>query len=339
MRHLRSTLDVGDKKALEAIFLRAQELKRQRRGAVDGRAVGRGSMAPTLAGRVIGMLFEKPSTRTRVSFESGIKLLGGATVVLQGRDIWLGAREAGITTDARGSLARDATMELTLDSLSGNGGGEVLRDTARVLGGSLDALIVRPHGPHATIEELARHAGVPVVNGMSDLDHPCQVLTDLFTIYERRERPFESKLAFVGDSIAMANGYLALSILTGLDLRLCLPESRPGFHGQTPGVDADLLKRALTKANVLLTRSPIEAVAGADVVATAAWSRLVPAGFCVDDALLAHASPDVTVLHPLPAHRGQEITDDVLEGTRSVAFQQAQNRLPVQQALLEALLT
>ena len=297
MRHLRTTLDVGDLKTLEALLLRAQELKRHRAAR---------RLAPTLSGRVIGMLFEKPSTRTRVSFEAGVKLLGGATIVLQGRDLWLGAPSDDV------------------------GGGEVLRDTARVLGGSLDVLVVRPHGSHATIEELARHAAIPVVNGMSDRDHPCQVLTDLFTLYERRERPYESKVCFVGDSVAIAQGYLALSILTGLELRLALPAG--------VDVDAELLKRAQAKAKVSVHRSAAEAVDGADAVSTAAWSRPVAPGFCVDDALLQKASPDATVLHSLPAHRGQEITDDVLEGTRSVCFQQAQNRLPVQQALLEHLL-
>ncbi len=297
MRHLRTTLDVVDLKTLEGLLLRAQELKRHR--------VAR-RLAPTLSGRVIGMLFEKPSTRTRVSFEAGVKLLGGATIVLQGRDLWLGAPAEGADT------------------------GEVLRDTARVLGSSLDALVVRPHGPHATVEELARHAAVPVVNGLSDRDHPCQVLTDLFTLYERRERPYESKVCFVGDSVAIAQGYLALALLTGWELRLALPVG--------VDVDADLLKRAQARARVSLHRSPSDAIEGADVVSTAAWSRPVAPGFCVDDALLQRADDDVTVLHSLPAHRGQEITDDVLEGSRSVCFQQAQNRLPVQQALLEHLL-
>ena len=299
MRHLRTTLDVGDLKTLEALLLRTQELKRHRAAR---------RLAPTLSGRVIGMLFEKPSTRTRVSFEAGVKLLGGATIVLQGRDLWLGG----------GSHVNDD-------------GGEVLRDTARVLGSSLDVLVVRPHGAHATVEELARHAAIPVVNGMSDSDHPCQVLTDLFTLYERRERPYESKVCFIGDSVAMAQGYLALAILTGLELRLALPT---GIN-----VDAALLKKAQAKGRVSVHRLAAEAVDGADVVATAAWSQPVAAGFCVDDALLQRASPDVTVLHSLPAHRGQEITDDVLEGTRSVCFQQAHHRLPQQQALIEHLLS
>jgi ornithine carbamoyltransferase len=294
MRHLRTTLDIGDDAALDALMLRAQELKRHR---------SQRRLAPTLAGRVIAMLFEKPSTRTRVSFQSGSAQLGAHCIVLEGRDIWLQAN---------------------------NNDGEVLRDTARVIGGAVDLIVVRPVSSHATVDELARHAGVPVINGLSDRDHPCQVLTDLFTLYERREHPYKSRLAFIGDSVAMANGYLALASLCGIELRLALPA------GIT--VDAELLRRAQSRASVLVTHDPIAAVDGADVVATAAWSGPVAAGFRVDDALLQRASDNVTVLHPLPAHRGAEITDDVLEGPRSVAFQQAQNRLPVQQALLEALL-
>lgn len=294
MRHLRTTSDVGDEKNLQHLLLRAQELKRHR---------SQRRLAPTLAGRVIGMLFERVSTRTRVSFESGAALLGAHCVVLQGRDIWLGDHHDG----------------------------EVLRDTARVIGGAVDLLVVRPAAAHATVDELARHAGVPVVNGLSDKDHPCQVLTDLFTLFERREHPYASRLAFVGDSVPMANGYLALAALVGLEVRLALPAG--------VSVDAELLKRAQARAQVLLTTSPVEAVAGADVVATAAWSGPVADGFRLDDALLAKASDDAIVLHPLPARRGMEITDDVLEGPRCVAFQQAQNRLPVQQAIVEALLS
>lgn len=295
MRHLRTVLDVGDDTQLSALLLRAQELKRHRQTR---------RLAPTLAGRVIGMLFEKISTRTRVSFESGAALLGAHCIVLQGRDIWLHADE----TDR-----------------------EVLRDTARVIGGAVDLMVVRPSGPHATVEELSRHAGVPVINGLSDSCHPCQLLADIFTIYERRERPFESTIAFVGDSIPMAQGYLRLAILCGVNIRLALP---PGVS-----IDADLLKRAETRSTILVTTDPRAAVDGADVVATAAWKGPVADGFLVDDRLLEVAGDDAIVLHPLPAHRGQEITDNVLEGPRSVAFQQAQNRLPVQQAILESLLS
>jgi ornithine carbamoyltransferase len=297
MRHLRTTLDIVDDSAIDALLQRAQELKRHR---------AQRRIAPTLAGRVIGVLFERPSTRTRVSFQAGSALLGAHCIVLEGRDIWL--KQPGSGDE-----------------------GEVLRDTARVIGGAVDLLVMRPARGHAPIEELARHAGVPVINGLSDRDHPCQVLTDLFTIYERRERPYDTALAFVGDSVAMANGYLALAALTGISVRLAMPEGAQA--------DVELRRRAEGRgAKVLVTHDPVEAIAGADAIATSAWTGAVAKGFCIDDALLARAADDAIVLHTLPAHRGQEITDDVLEGPRSVAFQQANNRLPVQQAIMELLL-
>lgn len=304
MLHLRTVWDIPDRATLEKLMLRAQRLKRAR---VDRR------LAPTLSGRVVGMLFERSSTRTRASFEAGIALLGGATVVLHGRDTQLGTE------------------------------GEPWRDAARVLGSYVDALVVRAQS-HAHVEELARHARVPVVNGLSELDHPCQVITDLFTVFERKERPFDMKWAYVGEAQGTANGLVALAALAGIELSLAMPER------QSP--DASFLERAKSAgAKVHLVRDPAEAVKGAGVVSTDAWSSLqglegparaarikVLEKWQVNDALLALAADDCTVLHPLPARRGLEITDDVLEGMHSVAFQQAGNRLPVQQAILEWLL-
>jgi ornithine carbamoyltransferase len=304
MLHLRTVFDLGDKQTLERLLLRAQILKRQR---VERR------LAPTLSGRIVGMLFERPSTRTRASFEAGVALLGGASVVLHGRDT---------------QLATD---------------GEPLRDAARVLGSYVDALVVRAE-THAQVEELAKHARVPVVNGLSDLDHPCQVITDLFTVFERKERPFDVKWAYVGEAQGTANGLVALAALAGIELALAMP---PG-----QGPEATFLKRAVAAgARVTVVHDPAAAVAGAGVVSTDAWASLAGLegaaraeraraleAFQVNDALLSRAADDHTVLHPLPARRGLEITDDVLEGMHSVAFQQAGNRLPVQQALLEWLL-
>lgn len=304
MPHLRTVFDLVDRVTLDRLLLRAQVLKRQR---------AERRLAPTLSGRVVGMVFDKPSTRTRASFEAGIALLGGSSVVFHGRDM------------------QRATE------------GEPLRDAARVLGSYVDALVVRPL-THAHVEELAKHAHVPVVNGLSDLDHPCQVITDLFTVYERKERPFDVKWAYVGEAQGTANGLVALAALTGLELALAMPE------GQGP--DPGFLARARSAgARVKVLHDPRAAVEGAGVISTDAWASLTALDgeardsraralmpFQVNDALLAAATDDHTVLHPLPARRGFEITDDVLEGMRSVAFQQAGNRLPVQQALLEWLL-
>ena len=218
-----------------------------------------------------------------------------------------------------------------------------MRDAARVLGSYVDALVVRAP-EHGHVEELARHAAVPIVNGLSELDHPCQVITDLFTVFERKERPFDVKWAYVGEAQGTANGLVALAALTGIDVMLAMPE------GQAPY--ASFLERARAAgARVSVVRDPAQAVAGAGVVSTDAWSSLAGLagapreariqaleGFQVNDALLAGAADDCTILHPLPARRGLEITDDVLEGMHSVAFQQAGNRLPVQQAILEWLL-
>ncbi len=304
MLHLRTVFDVVDKATLEKLLLRAQTLKRQR---------GDHRLAPTLSGRVVGMLFEKPSTRTRASFEAGVALLGGSSVVLHGRDTQLHTE------------------------------GEPLRDAARVLGSYFDAFVVRAR-VHASVEELAKHAGVPVVNGSSELDHPCQVITDMFTVFERKERPFDVKWAYLGEVRGTANGLVALAAITGIELALAMPE------GQAP--DALYLQKARAAgARVQVLHDPVAAVDGAGVVSTDAWPSLAPLDgaarearakalmpFQVNDALVARAADDHTVLHPLPARRGEEITDEVLEGMHSVAFQQAGNRLCVQQALLEWLL-
>jgi ornithine carbamoyltransferase len=301
MRHLRTLFDLGDETTLQAVFRRAQQLKNDRREQ---------RLAPSLAGRVVAMLFEQESTRTRVSFEAGVALLGGSTVALQARDT---------------QLAK----------------GEPLRDAARVLGGYVDALVVRSRR-HEVIEEHARHAKVPVINGLSDLDHPCQVATDLFTVFERRESPFDLTWAWIGDGNHMANGFIAAATLLGFELRLAVPEG----HAPDPG----FLDRAATAgARVHVTHDPEEAVRGAHVISTDEWTTLdaaadaaerqrVIAPFQVNAQLLAGAADDHFVLHCLPANRGEEITDDVLEGRHSVVFHHAHNPLPFQQALLEWLL-
>lgn len=300
MRHLRTLFDL-ESSAIMQILHRAQVLKRDRREH---------RLAPTLSGRVIAMLFEKASTRTRVSFEAGVSLLGGSTVVLQARDT---------------QLQR----------------GEPLRDSARVLGSYVDALVLRTYGQDV-LEEYARHASIPVINGLTDLDHPCQVLTDLFTVFERRESPFDLVWSWVGDGNNMANGFIAAAALLGFELRIAAPEG----HDPDAGV---LAKAQALGAKVSVHRDPAEAVRGAHVISTDVWvsmgqeeeavQRLAAfAPFQVNSALLAHAEEDHLVLHCLPAHRGEEITDDVLEGRHSVVFQQAGNRLPVQQAILEWLL-
>lgn len=300
MRHLRTVFDF-DQPSVMRIFKRAQELKRQRR---DRR------LEPSLSGYVVGMLFEKPSTRTRVSFEAGVSLLGGSSVVLQSRDT---------------QLQR----------------GEPLRDAARVLGSYVDALVIRTF-EQEIVDQYALHAGIPIINGLTDLDHPCQVMTDLFTIYERRESPFDLKWAWVGDGNNMAHGFIGLASLLGFELRVATPKN----HAPDP---AFLARAEQNGAKIFVTHEPEEAVQGAHVVSTDVWAsmgqeneaeerRATFERFQVNAALLERAAEDHLVLHCLPAHRGEEITDDVLEGRHSVVFEQAGNRLPVQQAILEWLL-
>lgn len=267
--------DLGDGDVVRALMRRAQALKRDRRAR---------RLQPTLSGRVVAMLFERESTRTRVSFEAGVALLGGSTVVMQARDTQLVA-------------------------------GEPLRDAARVFGSYVDALVVRSLRQDV-IEEYARHTGVPVINGLSDTDHPCQVLTDLFTVYERRESPFDLVWAFVGDAEPMANGFLAAATLLGFELRVGVPE------GKRPD-DGYLARAQAAGAKVRVVHDAREAVRGAHVICTDAWSSgadeaLRP--FQVNADLLSVADEDHFVLHRLPAQRGAEITDDVLEGCYFFVF-------------------
>ena len=263
------------------------------------------------------MIFEKASTRTRVSFEVGMFELGGHAVYLQ----------------AQGSqIAR----------------GEPLRDTARVLGGYCHGIVVRTYG-HDVAEELARFAPVPVINGLTDLSHPCQVLADLFTAYESlgpvAVEPGGPRYAWIGDGNNMAHSWIEAAAILGLDLSLACPE------GYDP--DTVVLSRAQRdgdfRANIEVVRKPADAARGRHVLSTDVWASMGEegeqatrerafAGFRVDEALLEITAERSMVLHCLPAHRGEEITDGVLEGAHSAVFRQAENRLHVQKAILERLL-
>lgn len=284
-----------DRPTLESILARAAEHKAARR---------RGSWEPTLAGKTLVLLFEKASTRTRVSFEAAIFQLGGSAISLP----W-----------AESQAAR----------------GEPLSDTAKVLSGYADAIAFRTHG-EARLLELARAASVPVINALTDEGHPVQVLTDLFTIQERLGRLEGSKVAWVGDGASnMARSWAEAAALFGIELRMASPA---GFE----------LPEALRHGGTRLFAKPEEAVRGAEVVSTDTWTSMGQEeeqarrgaafhGYTVDEALLAHA-PSAMVLHCLPAVRGEEITAEVLEGPQSAVFEQAENRLHVQKALLEHLL-
>jgi ornithine carbamoyltransferase len=273
----------------------------------------------TRPGRVLGMVFEKASTRTRASFEVGMFDLGGHALSL----------------DPMGSQL---------------GRGEPIRDTARVLSGYCHAIMIRTFGQDRA-EEMARFAQVPVINGLTDLLHPCQLLADLQAVLQR----FASlspdvgttlravRYAWIGDGNNMANSWIEAAGILGLDLALACPE------GHLPDAGVLARARATGRGNITVSSNPVDAVRGRQVLSTDVFAsmgqeseaeqrRRAFAGFCLDARLLAAADPKAMVLHCLPAHRGEEITDEVIEGPASVVWQQAENRLHAQKALLESLL-
>jgi ornithine carbamoyltransferase len=308
MKAERDFLTLGDLGAdgLRAVIERAAVLAEARR---------LGEAMHTLRGKVLGMIFEKASTRTRVSFEVAIYELGGHAVEL---------------------IANASQMAR----------GEPLRDTARVLGGYCHGLVIRTFG-HDRAEELARFAPVPVINGLTDLHHPCQLGADLLTVHQRRGALTGLRYAWVGDGNNMAHSWIEAAGLLGLDLILACPQ---GFMPRADIIDTARSRiAALGRGRIALTTDPVEAVTGADVVSTDVWISMGQeadeaersrafAGYCLDRTLMSYAAPGVMVLHCLPAHRGQEISEEVLEGPSSAVWRQAENRLHFQKALLEALL-
>jgi len=259
----------------------------------------------TLAGKSLAMIFEKNSTRTRVSFEVGMRELGGNPVVLQKDDLQLGR-------------------------------GETVADTARVLSRYCHALMLRAYY-HTTLQELAQYSTVPVINGLTDLLHPCQLMADLMTIEEHFGTLHGKKVAWVGDGNNMANTYITAAEKMGFALVLACPASYQP--------DENILEDAQARgAKVTLADSPAEAVAGADVVVTDTWVSMGDDdtltrkqafyGFQVNEALMALASPKAIFLHCLPAHRGEEVSDGVLDGPQSRVWDEAENRLHTQKAIL-----
>jgi len=262
-----------------------------------------------MAGRTLGMIFTKSSTRTRVSFEVGTFQLGGHALFLSSRDIQLGR-------------------------------GEPIRDTARVLSRYVDGIMIRTFA-HDDVVELARHASVPVINGLTDLLHPCQVLTDLFTMREHLGGWDGRIVAWIGDGNNMANSWLNAAAVLGFELRLACPEGYEPNH--------DIFAFAKSHTNVTITEDVEAAMRGAHVVNTDVWASmgqegeadqraLAFHGYQVSGALMRLADPDAIFLHCLPAHRGEEVTEEVFEGPQSRVFDQAENRLHVQKAIMATLM-
>jgi len=273
-----------------------------------------GKPAPSLAGRILALLFEKPSLRTRLSFEVAMRYLGGHCLYFSPQEVGLGVREP-------------------------------VRDVARVLARHVDVIAVRAFA-HSTLEEMARYAKVPIINALSDQEHPTQALGDLLTIWEVKGQLQGVTLAFVGDANNVARSLCLAAAMAGMHFRIASP---PGY-----GMPDDVLVEARRHAqasggSVATFAHPQEAVAGADVVYTDVWvsmgqeaeaeaRRLAFAGFQVNSQLMSLARPDAVFMHNLPAHRGEEVTDEVIEGQRSVVWQQAENKTHAIKALLTLLL-
>ncbi len=294
------------RRALLELLHRAEMLKRERQ---------QHRPHALLAGMTLGLLFEKPSTRTRVSFEAGMNQLGGQALFLPVGDI---------------QLSR----------------GETIADTARVLSRYLDALVVRTFD-HALVEEWAREASIPVINGLTDFCHPCQALSDMLTIKEQRGRLKGVKIAYVGDGNNVAHSLIETAAKTGMWISLGCP---PGYGPDQRVVDQARLEAQQTGGGVEVHEDPLVAVKEADAVYTDVWISMgrereqarrlrALAPYQLNERLLRKARPDAIVMHCLPAHRGQEIAGAVLDGPQSVVLEQAENRLHMQKAILVTLLT
>lgn len=298
VRHFVDLFDLGSDDA-RSLLRRAALLKRQ---------LARGVRTPYLPGRTLGMIFEKPSLRTRVSFQAAIGQLGGTAIFLRDKDVGMGSRES-------------------------------TADFSRVLSQYVDAMAVRTFA-HATVEELARHASVPVINALSDLAHPCQAMGDLMTIEETFSRLEGRSLVFVGDGNNVARSLALASALLGVQFALAAP---PGY--EFPESFRAAFRRKFPDVPLVVDHDPGNALIGADAVYTDVWAsmgqeheaeerRRAFAPFQVNAKLLAKAKPGAIFLHCLPAHRGEEVTADVLDGPQSRVLVQAANRLHFQKALL-----
>ena len=293
-------LRAGD---VEEILTLAADLKAKQKAGIPH---------PLLAGKTLGMIFEKSSTRTRVSFEVGMYQLGGQALFLSSRDLQLGR-------------------------------GEPIKDTARVLSRYLDGIMIRTYG-HERIEELARYADIPVINALSDLLHPCQALTDLLTIREYKGKNLSGlKMAYVGDGNNMTHSLMYAAAKVGMDFAAATPE---GYEPNAAVVANAKADAAATGATVTITHNPMEAVAGANVIVTDTWASMgqeaehdartaVFRPYQVNWELVAESGDArCIVMHCLPAYRGEEITEDVFEEFADVIFDEAENRLHVQKAIM-----
>lgn len=291
--------------------LTGEKLKALIRSAVD---MKEGGWTTTLSGKSLALVFEKPSLRTRVSFELAMRQLGGESLYLSPEEVGLGRRES-------------------------------IPDVARVLCRYVDVIAARTFA-HSTVESLAAFASVPVINALSDFEHPCQALADLMTIYERKGDLEGLTVAYTGDGNNVANSLMLASALAGVNFRIASPK---GYEVQEKVLSLAQEYADNSGSRILLTEDPKVAVRGADVVYTDVWTsmgqeaesqvrRKVFAGYQVNSDLLALAREGAIIMHPLPAHRGEEVSADILDTEQSVVFDQAENRLHAQKALLAEML-
>ena len=299
MKHLLKLADLSTEEIYGILNL-ADQLKYERKNHIPH---------PHLAGKKLGMIFTKSSTRTRVSFAAGMTELGGTSEFLSDRDIQLGR-------------------------------GEPIKDTARVLSRYLDGIMIRTF-KQSDVEDFAKYGSIPVINGLTDYCHPCQVLADLMTVREYKGSLKGLKLCFVGDGNNMANSLIVGGIKTGMEVSIACPDAyRP---------DAQIVQWAKENGKITITSDIGEGAADADVMYTDVWASMGQEaekaerekafrGYCIDAELMKAAKPDAMVLHCLPVHRGEEITDEVFEAHAEEIFDEAENRLHAQKAVLVKLL-
>lgn len=304
MKHLISLHDLTNQQVADLLTL-AVKLKKEQKAGIPH---------PILAGKTLGMIFTKSSTRTRVSFEVGMYQLGGHALYLNGNDIQLGR-------------------------------GESIYDTANVLSRFLDGILIRTYA-HQDVLDLAKYGQIPVINGLTDHLHPCQVLADLLTVYEYKHTLAGLKFAYVGDGNNMANSLLYGCTKVGMDIAVATPE---GYACPDEVVENAREDAKNSGCTVTITNDPAQAVQDADVVCTDTWVSMgqeaekqervkIFAPYTVDDKLFGMAKDDAIFLHCLPAYRGYEVTESVIDGPRSVIFDEAENRLHAQKAVLAAVM-
>jgi ornithine carbamoyltransferase len=292
-------LDLSD---FEKIFAKAGRLKK---------ALKQGRPHTLLKGKTLGMIFDKSSTRTRISFEVGMYQLGGIALFLNSRDTQIGR-------------------------------GEIIADSARMMSRYLNGIMIRTYA-QASVEDFARYASIPVINGLTDLLHPCQILSDLFTIIEKKGSYEGLKIAYIGDGNNIANTWIEAAARLPFELALACPEGYdPDTHIMAKGIKE-------SKDGINIYRDPLTAAKNADILYTDVWASMgqeaeqeerkeIFKNYQINKNVLKEAKKDAIVMHCLPAHRGEEITADVIDGPHSVVIDQAENRLHVQKAILEILL-